>query len=88
MSKYPLSEIRSEDALKQEIRHLKIHLEQQEKTLFNLANRAPGQIFKSATEAVVPAIINQTSLPGIWKMVKLLPVFKSLFSGIRKKTGI
>lgn len=64
---------------------LKTQVNNQEKELANLAAKLPRQLFKQASGAIVPAILNTATLSGAWNILKLVPVAQSLFSLFKKK---
>jgi hypothetical protein len=73
--------------LVREIEQLKEQVSKQEKELANMAGKVPGQLFKQASGAIVPAILNTATLSGAWNILKLVPVAQSLFSLFKKKKG-
>ncbi|MBH2005118.1 MAG: hypothetical protein I8H66_10550 [Sphingobacteriia bacterium] len=87
MSSYKQPEIRSREDLLRAIDQLKDRIDQQEKDLSGRVHKIPGQLFKSASGAIVPAVLSTATLSGAWNLLKLVPVAQSLFSLIRKKTG-
>jgi hypothetical protein len=87
MSSYQQPEIRSREDLLRAIEQLKGEIDRQEKDLSGRVQKIPGQVFKSATGAIVPAVLSTATLSGAWNLLKLVPVAQSLFSLIRKKTG-
>ncbi|HJV18987.1 MAG TPA: hypothetical protein VJ552_03830 [Sediminibacterium sp.] len=87
MSSYKQPEIRSREDLLRAIDQLKDRIDQQEEDLSGRVKKIPGQLFKSASGAIVPAVLSTATLSGAWNLLKLVPVAQSLFSLIRKKTG-
>ena len=87
MNSPQLHNIESVDALELEIKLLQQRIELQEKDLANRVRNIPGELLKSASVAILPAIINKATLSGAWKIFKLVPLSKTLFSFFRKKTG-
>lgn len=87
MSSYQQPPIRSQEDLLRAIDQLKGEIDRQEKDLSERVQKVPGQLFKSATGAIVPAVLSTATLSGAWNLLKLVPVAQSLFSLIRKKTG-
>ncbi|MBL7759212.1 MAG: hypothetical protein JNK08_00800 [Sediminibacterium sp.] len=87
MSSYQQPPIRSREDLLRAIDQLKGEIDRQEKDLSERVQKVPGQLFKSATGAIVPAVLSTATLSGAWNLLKLVPVAQSLFSLIRKKTG-
>lgn len=86
MSNPQLPDIKSIDMLELEIKLLQQRIELQEKDLAKRVRNVPGELLKSASVAVLPAIINKATLSGVWKIFKLIPLSKTLFSFFRKKT--
>jgi hypothetical protein len=85
MNKHPLPNIQSKESLQLAIELLKERIDLQEKAIVNRVHQLPSELLKSASGAILPAIINQTSVSGIWNLMKLVPVVQSLFSLFRKK---
>ncbi|MDP1845051.1 MAG: hypothetical protein Q8K64_16680 [Sediminibacterium sp.] len=79
--------INSHQQLKQAIEQLKQQISQQEASIGNKVHQVPSELLKSASGAILPAIINTATLSGVWNIMKLVPVAQSLFSLFRKKTG-
>ena len=87
MNSPKLHHIESVDALELEMKLLQQRIELQEKDLASRVRNIPGELLKSASVAVIPAIINKATLSGAWKIFKLVPLTKTLFSFFRKKTS-
>ena len=85
MNKQELPPIKSKESLHLAIELLKERIDLQEKSIVNRVNQLPAELFKSASGAILPAIINQTSVAGIWKLIKLVPFVQTLISLVRKK---
>ena len=86
MNKHQLPTIQSKESLQLAIELLKERIDLQEKSIVNRANQLPAELFKSASGAILPAIINQTSVAGLWKLLKLVPIVQTMFSFFRKKS--
>ena len=87
MPNYLKQPIISHKELVSAIEALKGDLANQEKELAAMAGKIPGQLFKKASGAIVPAILNTATLSGAWNILKLVPVAQSLFSLFKKKKG-
>ncbi len=85
MNKHQLPNIQSHESLQLAIDLLKERIDLQEKSIVNRVHQLPTELFKSASGAILPAIINQTSVAGIWNLMKFIPIAQSLFSLFRKK---
>lgn len=83
-NKLPL--INSAASLELSIQLMKQRIEMQEQAIGNRIHQIPGELFKSATGAIFPTIINQTTIGAAWGLLKLLPIAQTLFSLIRKKS--
>ena len=81
------TDIKSAESLKLAISSLKQQIDQQEAALGKRIGEVPGALFKSASGAILPAVLNASTLSGVWNLLKLVPVAQSLFSLLRKKTG-
>lgn len=79
--------INSHQELVRAIEALKGDVANQEKELATMAGKIPGQLFKQASGAIVPAILNTATISGAWNILKLVPVAQSLFSLFKKKKG-
>ena len=79
--------INNHQQLKQAIEQLKQQISLQEETIANKVHQVPSELLKSASGAILPAIINTATLSGVWNIMKLVPVVQSLFSLFRKKTS-
>ena len=77
--------IKNQAELLHAMEQLKGQVANQEKELANLAGKLPGQLFKQASGAIVPAILNTATLSGAWNILKLVPVAQSIFSLLKKK---
>ncbi|MEI6264129.1 MAG: hypothetical protein WCP74_03440 [Sphingobacteriia bacterium] len=86
MNNQQLPDIKSRESLQLAIELLKERIDLQEKSIANRVHQLPSELFKSASGAILPAIINQTSIAGIWKILKLVPIVQTLFSIFRKKS--
>lgn len=86
MNKHQLPHIQSKESLELAMELLKERIDLQEKSIVNRVHQLPTELFKSASAAILPAIINQTSVAGIWNIMKLVPVIQSMFSIFRKKS--
>ncbi len=82
---YTPQPINNQEDLLKAIEQLKGTVANQEKELSSLAEKVPGQLFKKASGAIVPAILNTATLSGAWNILKLVPVAQSLFSLFKKK---
>lgn len=87
MPNYIKQPINSHKELVSAIEALKGDLANQEKELAAMAGKIPGQLFKQASGAIVPAILNTATISGAWNILKLVPVAQSLFSLFKKKKG-
>jgi len=85
MPRYIQPPIKNQADLLYAMEQLKGHVADQEKELANLAGKVPGQLFKQASGAIVPAILNTATLSGAWNILKLVPVAQSIFSLFKKK---
>ena len=85
MNKQELPNIQTKESLHLAMELLKERIDLQEKAIVNRVHQLPAEVFKSASGAILPAIINQTSIAGVWNLMKLVPVAQSLFSIFRKK---
>lgn len=86
MNKQQLPNIQSKESLQLAIELLKERIDLQEKSIEKRVHQLPSELFKSASGAILPAIINQTSIAGIWKLLKMVPIVQTLFSLFRKKS--
>lgn len=85
MPRYSPHPIKTHADLVTAMEQLKMQVANQEKELANIAGKLPGQLFKQASSAIVPAILNTATLSGAWNILKLVPVAQSLFSLFKKK---
>lgn len=88
MNSNKLTLINSEASLQLAILLMKQRIEMQEQTIGNRIHQIPGEALKSAIGAILPVIINQTSIGSVWGLLKLVPLAQSLFSLIRKKSKV
>ncbi|KAF0242671.1 MAG: hypothetical protein FD136_1803 [Chitinophagaceae bacterium] len=87
MNSHSPTNINNHQQLKQAIEQLKQQISLQEESIGNKVHQVPSELLKSASGAILPAIINTATLSGVWNIMKLVPVAQSLFSLFRKKTG-
>ncbi len=85
MPRYTPHPIKNHADLLHAMDQLKGQVAEQEKELAAMAGKVPGQLFKQASGAIVPAILNTATLSGAWNILKLVPVAQSLFSLFKKK---
>ncbi len=85
-NKLPL--INSEASLQLAIQLMKQRIETQEQAIGSRIHQIPGEALKSVTGAILPAIIGLTSIRSIWGLIKMIPIARSLFSLIRKKSKV
>lgn len=85
MPRYTPQPINNQQDLLKAIEQLKEQVASQEKELAKKAEEIPSQLFKKASGAIVPAILNTATLSGAWNILKLVPVAQSLFSLFKKK---
>lgn len=85
MPRYTPPPIQNQADLVRTMEQLKTELANQETALANIAAKVPSQLFKQASGAIVPAIINTATLSGAWNILKLVPVVQTLFSLFKKK---
>lgn len=85
MPHYTPHPIKNQADLLHAMNQLKGEVAEQEKELAAMAEKVPGQLFKQASGAIVPAILSTATLSGAWNILKLVPVAQSLFSLFKKK---
>ncbi len=87
MKRFNPPNINSRKSLQAAMEQLKEDIDQQEQDIAGRVQKIPGQLFKSASGAIVPAVLSTATLSGAWNLLKLVPVVQTLFSLVRKKTG-
>ena len=85
MPRFTPQPINNQQDLLKAIEQLKEQVARQEEELAKKAEEIPGQLFKKASGAIVPAILSTATLSGAWNILKLVPVAQSLFSLFKKK---
>ncbi len=87
MNSFQPSDIHSHEQLKLAIEQLKQTIQEQETAIANKVHQVPAELLKSASGAILPAMLQTATLSGFWNLLKLVPVAQSLFSLFRKKTS-
>ena len=79
--------IKNREMLQQAMAQLNEQINQQEQSIGNRLHKVPSELLKSASGAILPAVLNVSTLSGMWNLLKLVPIAQSIFSLLRKKSS-